>query len=253
MNKIYISTIALFISLAGLHSQSFQILNVEHTPNTVVADNDIVLNETWKSRTATHHFLMKNTGTATQTIAIRKTDVLLNNVGLGDAASSYFCTGENCYDSQTMNASVVLAQGDTMTFTADLDEASVAGNSNVNYKFSAVAAGSTNTVSINFNMKYAASPVGLTKLNGILSGVSQVFPNPTSGNAYITITSDSDLNEVQVSVVNSLGARVSSKQINLNSGKNTIDLGAEKLNAGVYFISLRQGENVITKKLTVLN
>lgn len=253
MKKIYISTFALFFSLTALNAQSFQVLNVEQTPNVVMANNDVIINETQPGRTATHHFLMKNTGATSQTIAVRKTIVQINTVGMDDEARAYFCTGVDCYDASVMNVSFEMASGDTMTFTADLDEATVAGTSEVNYKFSAIAPGSTNTVSINFNLKYNASPVGLTKLSGILSGVSQVFPNPTSAGAAINITSDRDVSGVQVSIINSLGARVSSKQVNLNNGKNTIDLDTDKLNSGVYFISIRQGETVVTKKLTVLN
>lgn len=253
MKKIYALALALFFVATGLNAQSFELINVDANPDVTVTDNDIIINQTQAGTTAKHHFLMKNTSALTQTVAIRKTIVQINTVGPDDEAKAYFCTGTDCYDASVMNESVALAPNDTMTFTADLDEATVAGTSEVAYKFSAYNTSASTTLSINFTIKYNPSPVGISKQFNLLSGVSSVFPNPTTANAFVTIQSDKELNGVQVSVFNSLGARVSSKEMNLTAGKNTVDLGTEKLNSGIYFVKVRHGASVVTQKLTVLN
>lgn len=252
MKKIYISTIALLTSALSFNAQVFQVINTQTNPHTVMSSGDVVINETVPGTTAGHHFEMKNASSVTRTVSIRKTVVTLNVViPQDDEARAYFCTGTDCYDASVMNVTIILGAGDTMSFTSDLDEATVAGYSEVNYKFS--ARGPADTNSVDFNVKYNPSPVGISKNSAVLSGVSSLFPNPTNGNAFVTINSDRELNGVQVSVINSLGARVSSKEVNLNNGKNVIALGTENLNAGIYFVSIRSGSTVVTKKLTVLN
>lgn len=249
MKKIYISTVAFLISALGLTGQNFQLINNQNSA--IISTGDIVINQTIPDQTATHHFLMKNTSAVTRTVAIRKTIVALNAPPAEDPALAYFCTGELCYDASTMNVSINLAAGDTMTFTTDLDEAIIAGYSEVNYKFS--ARGPADTTTFDFNMKYNPSPTGISKNTSVLSGLSSIFPNPTTGNAFMNLNSDREISGVQVSIINSLGARVYSKEVNLSNGKNIITLETDNLNAGIYFVSVRYGSTLVTKKLTVLN
>lgn len=250
MKKIYISTIALLISALSFNAQNFYVRNDQNSAH--MSAGNVVINQTIPLQTATHYFMMKNASSVARTVAIRKTVVALNTpASPDDEARPYFCTGELCYEVSTMNVTVNIASGDSMTFTTDLDEASIAGYSEVNYKFS--ARGPADTTTFDFNVKYNPSPTGISKSSAVLSGVSSVFPNPTAGNSFIAINSERELSDVQVSVINSLGARVSSKEVNLNTGKNVVALDTDKLNAGIYFVSVRYGSAVVTKKLTVLN
>ena len=56
---------------------------------------------------------------------------------------------------------------------------------------------------------------------------------------------------MKLNIINALGSVVNSKTIELNKGKNLIQLETENLNAGVYFISVSNKESIITRKITV--
>jgi hypothetical protein len=133
----------------------------------------------------------------------------------------------------------------------DLDEASVAGMSNVEYQFINASA-PTESASINLKYNDPNNPYqGIASQSNILAGVSAVYPNPSKNGSFININSGSE-NTVNVSVINSLGAVVSSKQVALNMGSNTIPTESEKLNAGIYYIKLSGNNQSTTRKFIVL-
>jgi Secretion system C-terminal sorting domain len=75
----------------------------------------------------------------------------------------------------------------------------------------------------------------------------EVFPNPTNGNATVTLKATQDLN-YDISVTDVLGKQV--LFFNEVSSNSTIDLTV--VNAGFYFINLiKEGQPVIMKKLIV--
>lgn len=250
MKKNYLSVVAALLGSLGMPAQSFELWNTTSSPSLQVANGATVFNTTMPVSSTKNEFMMKNASTTTQTVTIKKSLVYINTVSPGDAAQAYFCTGVNCYAASVMAKSVVLAPGENMSFTADLDEASVAGNSEVVYSFTAVNPGATVTLVI--TIKYSASPAGLHLPSEVLSGISLVFPNPSSGAAFLSVQAKRELNNLQLQLINALGARVYLKEINVPAGRSTIDLDTEALAAGVYFVQLRSGPAVATRKLTVV-
>jgi hypothetical protein len=54
-----------------------------------------------------------------------------------------------------------------------------------------------------------------------------------------------------MTVVNSLGATISDKQVSLTEGKNKIDLNTGDLSTGIYFVVVKDGRSTVTKKFIV--
>jgi len=242
----YILVFSLF--LAGLNAQNavFQITDQENG-NAMVVNNDMFTHFTTNGSTAHHEFEFKNISPVTQTITIRKSEIQINITPLPDTAKAYFCTGATCYQPDVINVSVILAPNEAMVFRAYLDEASVAGQSEVSYKFS--SAGQT----VIFSLKYNADPVSVKKYAGFNSGVSDVFPNPCYAKSFITVNSAETGANMNLTLLNSLGSIVSSKEVVMVNGKNTINLETENLSTGVYFVRLSNGVSVATRKITIIN
>ncbi len=81
--------------------------------------------------------------------------------------------------------------------------------------------------------------------------VSSNYPNPFNGKTSFNVSLNSS-SDVTVEVSNMLGEILSfNKYSNLNSGKHTLTIDANKLSAGVYFYKVRAGNDQVTKKMTV--
>jgi len=52
-------------------------------------------------------------------------------------------------------------------------------------------------------------------------------------------------------VFNALGGLISTKNIQINEGKNKVDYNVENLPAGIYFASIKIGTTTTTKKFVV--
>jgi len=91
--------------------------------------------------------------------------------------------------------------------------------------------------------------VGINQIEGILS--LSVLPNPLTGAGNINFETTED-DFVHLSVFNMLGKEV---VVLLNSktqaGKSSIELNAEDLNKGIYFVRMTAGSKVLTQKLIV--
>lgn len=78
--------------------------------------------------------------------------------------------------------------------------------------------------------------------------VFTVYPNPVKQQATVNITSNTE-ERVTLQVFNTLGKLVLSKNVQLFSGNQSINLDMKQLPAGVYSISLIGNDRVITQKL----
>jgi hypothetical protein len=104
---------------------------------------------------------------------------------------------------------------------------------------------------IEFTVKYN-NPLASVKTNtALFLNVSDVYPNPSNTKAFITINTTTDVNSAALSITNSLGAIVSSKNIELNVGKNVIPLDIETLSSGIYFTTITSGNSKTVKKIII--
>lgn len=173
-----------------------------------------------------------------------------------DTANPFFCFGGSCETPHTMtsNKTETLtpnqdAVANSHPISVHYDEASVAGLSSIRYRLYDI---NNPTVDfMEFTMKYNDPTASIKTNAALLSYVSDVFPNPSNTKASITITSLYDINNAVVSITNALGSIVSSKQIELYLGKNSIDLDSQALSSGLYFATIAVNNTKITKKFTI--
>jgi hypothetical protein len=76
---------------------------------------------------------------------------------------------------------------------------------------------------------------------------TEVFPNPSSGDVYVTYNSV-NTNDFEVSVLNLLGQTIYST-IQNPAHSSTVYLNLDGINKGVYFILVKSGAQTITKRL----
>jgi hypothetical protein len=87
-------------------------------------------------------------------------------------------------------------------------------------------------------------------MTGSLS-VSDCYPNPTSGNAKITILS-TKASLFTLEIYNIAGQLIRHSDVSISAGESILDIHAEKLPAGLYDIVLRNAENTFTNKLSII-
>lgn len=90
----------------------------------------------------------------------------------------------------------------------------------------------------------------IQSLNGNTFSVIQNIPNPSdhSCEIFYSLTSKSD---VEIKLVNAIGKEIQKIKTNGNAGVNKYELNTQNLPQGIYFYSLYNGKEVITKKLIV--
>ena len=258
MKKIILFASALISSSIGLIGQS-SLLVTEHTPtSTVTIVNGAVINKTVTAGGSDAIELnFKNISAATKSYKLQRFDELVNTVVAGaDEASNYFCFEKNCFASATMIApkAVTLnanedAESLQMITSVHYDEASVAGYSRTRYRLFETSASSTDY--FEFTVHYNITLASIKTNASLLSYVSSVFPNPCSSKASLNVNALTEVNNASISITNALGAVVSTKNIDLTIGKNTIDLDSQNLSDGLYFVTIGTNSSKITKKFTV--
>ena len=86
--------------------------------------------------------------------------------------------------------------------------------------------------------------------NGI-SEVSQNFPNPFTGESYVTVTLSEGSN-LDMDVYTLTGQKVSSRAYGfMSTGAHTLTINGNNLPSGVYFYTITAGENKVTRKMIV--
>ncbi len=120
---------------------------------------------------------------------------------------------------------------------------------NVLVKFVTTSDHGNNLYLDNVNL-WQSKPVGLSKPNTTSFSVN-LFPNPTSGNAALKISSLS-VGSAKVSVINMLGQVVYTKQTKLDTGVNTVSLDTKEFANGVYNVIVEGNQGTVIKKLNVI-
>jgi hypothetical protein len=102
------------------------------------------------------------------------------------------------------------------------------------------------SASLNFDLKV----VGIKEnaLGSVSSSV--VYPNPASGNAFLSIDMK-DNATVGIDVYTTVGQLVKSSKTNAQIGENNINIDLTNLASGIYMVNVKVGNAVSTKKLIV--
>ncbi|MBS1651843.1 MAG: T9SS type A sorting domain-containing protein [Bacteroidetes bacterium] len=248
MKKLFITTGILISSLFALaQTPTFKINDADNS-NAIVTDGTILSETTLAGQTNQHHFTITNLTAATVTLTVRKYEDLLNTVSVSDIASSVFCTGTNCYPPNVMNVSVTFTANQTMTFYADLTEASVVGASQVRYK---IANPSNSNENSSFTLKYNGGITGINELLSASWSISSPFPNPAHDAVQFNINSKEFVTSLPIKVFNVLGSSVYIETSTLVPGQNTLKIDCQSFNKGIYYVRFGEGKGAILKKITI--
>lgn len=95
-------------------------------------------------------------------------------------------------------------------------------------------------------------PNGLKEADLNKFSISQPMPNPASGRTDFQFNTLQG-GEVEFTLYNVLGSEVKKEKIKADKGVNRYHLDVATLAPGVYVYALRQGSNVVTRRLTVTN
>jgi Secretion system C-terminal sorting domain len=90
---------------------------------------------------------------------------------------------------------------------------------------------------------------GLTN-HEALTNTATIFPNPTTGNFDLIFHSDNN-EQTRVEMENSIGEKVFSQNFISVSGLNKLRIDPQQIPAGIYFIRIISGKNILCKKVVV--
>ncbi len=90
---------------------------------------------------------------------------------------------------------------------------------------------------------------GIGEIGSIQNSLN-IVPNPFNRNAEVTFFSDKSGNMTE-RITNMIGSEVYSKEMEVRAGENKSVIDRNNLPAGVYFYSIGDGKNLVTKRLVV--
>lgn len=248
MKKLF--TLLFLGSLLSSNAQtSIEVKDI--TPNMGVPANWTVSLGTSAGNTTSRTFDIKNTSANTNTYVVIRYDVSLHS-----SAVAYYCFAGTCYGNTTFISPtpLVLSPGQSasqyttqyVTLTTDLDEAPTVGVSHVKYTFRNV--NNTND-SLQFSIIYNNPAAGMKELSNSVSRF-EVSPNPANDAVNVSFNFKGSGNG-ELNVVNALGQVLVNKNLALTEGKNNVSLNVSELPQGVYFVRIKNGEAITTKRLVV--
>jgi hypothetical protein len=265
MKKHILLASTLLISSLAMMAQSTLLVTNTSNSNSVITNSMVIYRTVAANGMDQLDINIKNTSTSTKNYKMRMYYNTVNVVTGNDSAHVYFCFGGTCYQPYTMisgttetltpnqdaatSTTVTPNPGTGHPISLHYDEASVAGIASIMYKIYDINNPSVDFMT--FIVKYNDPTTSIKTNTSLLSYVSDVFPNPSNTKASITVNALSDSNINTVSILNTLGSVVSSKNIELFMGKNTISLDVESLSSGIYFAVLSSGNFKTVKKFTI--
>ena len=93
--------------------------------------------------------------------------------------------------------------------------------------------------------------VGINEAPANIVGLEQINPNPASTTANVIVNVDKPT-FVEMSLVNMLGQVVYANSMNLNyAGMHNVKLDVSSFEAGIYFVKVKAGNDVVAKKLMI--
>ncbi len=144
------------------------------------------------------------------------------------------------------------------TYGADIAYANDAGGYTIPYlqavspeEFSTNSSSDPLTISYVTGIEFS-NLVGINEINGTIAGISvtQNQPNPFHGTTTITVKTEASAS-VMVEVSNIMGQTIYTINAGIINGTQEIVLPAENLEAGIYFYTVRIGNESISKKMIV--
>lgn len=255
MKKLYTLSLSILVSAFAIAQSTLLVTNVT-SGNSTITNGMIIYRAVGAGIMDQVDINIKNTSSSTKSYKMRMYYDLRHVVAPSDSSNPYFCFGGTCYPVNKF----ISTQTETLTpgqdavanshpISVHYDEASAAGISSIRYKIYDM----NNSASdfMEFTVVYNNNPAALKTNTSLFSNVSDVYPNPSGNKAFVSLNTSVDLNNVSISITNSLGSIVSSKNMELNIGKNVIPLDVESLSSGIYFTTITSGNSKIVKKIII--
>jgi hypothetical protein len=101
-----------------------------------------------------------------------------------------------------------------------------------------------------YNFIVQSEAVSVEENNDLAFSVSQNSPNPFSNTTSIEFNSDTE-GDFLFTVINILGEVQENRVVRANYGSNKIDVDAATLSSGIYFYTLSNTKELITKKMII--
>ncbi len=146
------------------------------------------------------------------------------------------------------NATVTFVPSASQWKTVNIPLAAYANNPSVLVKFVATTDYGNNMYVDNINLSQSI-PTGI-KANFDNSVSFDVYPNPTRGETNVKISA-ATAGKANLTVINTLGQVVYSKQVELTAGVNDFQIDAKDLSSGLYSVTVESQNGSMVKKLTV--
>lgn len=93
------------------------------------------------------------------------------------------------------------------------------------------------------------STIGLNELN--LSSEIEIFPNPASGE-YNIVINGIPTGVSELTITDASGKIIETKSLTLSSGENTVPMNANKLENGIYFVTISTDNKTFTERIAVI-
>ncbi len=89
------------------------------------------------------------------------------------------------------------------------------------------------------------------RMPGIVSGISEIFPNPSVDKAYISIVAVQET-EINLSVYYITGQVATEFRFSLNRGANQLSIPVKNLSGGLYYMSIKEGQGAaVIRKMII--
>lgn len=198
--------------------------------------------------TINHEFEIKNVSASTLSLSLRKYEDLLNTVNMNnnDVAQAYFCFGTNCLPASVLSYSIELAPGESTLLEAKFDEASIAGHSQVRFKFN----NKVNTSdALTLTLKYDSN-VGIIEAAKNTDAHFFIYPNPATNAVNIVNAYENDPIQ-QIQVIDASGKTIMLLNQSTVSSTNQITLPLDQLSMGIYFLNIQTQTQSFHKKIII--
>lgn len=240
-------SILLNVSITFGQAINFQLLDADNS-NMVVANNQIFVHSVSANFNSVHNFSVNNTSASSQTVIVKRYIQFLNTISISDQASAPFSYNLINYPASTYSSVAAIAAGQNIHFDANLIEASIAGPSEVRYKFM----DATDTLkAISIVMKYNIF-TGINSSNLSSEDRLILFPNPVKVgedlhyNIEKTKCSNIVLRDLYGKEVIALSEKLG------NENKGTIKWATNELKPGLFFLEFIEEKERKVIKVIVL-
>lgn len=255
MKKLYTLSFSILLSAFAFAQSTLLVTNVS-TGSSTITNGMLIYRTVGANIMDQMDINIKNIGSSTTSYKMKMYYDQRHIVAPGDSSNPYFCFGGTCYtpNAFTSSQTETLTPGQdavakTHPISVHYDEATMAGISSIRYKIYDINNSSVDVME--FTVNYNDPAASIKTNTSLFSNVSDVYPNPSGNKAFVSINTSYELNNVSVSIINSLGTIVSSKNIELNIGKNVVPLDVESLSSGIYFATITSGNSKIVKKIII--